>query len=150
MSSDNAEVMPAPAKRVFISLPKKFIPGLSENYELDHGLLIRDLNPFINEGYIVVYFREWGTVTSCKVKKIPNSDKTLAYVLFSSEDEADRADWAGPHYIGGMEVSVRRIVSPKCEGDTGEELAAAATKPPARRSMGLGYILEDAQWLDDE
>lgn len=37
----------------------------------------------------------------------------MAYVRFSAEEEADKADWAGPHYIGGGEVQVRRVVSPK-------------------------------------
>lgn len=32
---------------------------------------------------------------------------------FCAEDEADRADWAGPHFIGGSEVEVKRVVSPK-------------------------------------
>lgn len=36
----------------------------------------------------------------------------MAYVRFSSEDEADQAEWAGPHDIGG-EVEVKRVVSPK-------------------------------------
>jgi len=36
----------------------------------------------------------------------------MAYVRFSTEDEADRAEWAGPHYIGG-DVEVKRVVSPK-------------------------------------
>lgn len=31
---------------------------------------------------------------------------------FSAEDEADRAEWAGPHYLGG-DVEVRRVVTPK-------------------------------------
>uniref|UniRef100_A0A3B4ZV33 RRM domain-containing protein n=1 Tax=Stegastes partitus TaxID=144197 RepID=A0A3B4ZV33_9TELE len=102
-------------KRVFISLPKKYMADLAQTYELDHGLVVRDLNPYLNEGYIQAYFREWGTVTSCKIKKNPNSgkDKAVAFVRFSAEDEADRADWAGPHYIGGTEVTVKRFVSPK-------------------------------------
>lgn len=36
----------------------------------------------------------------------------MAYVRFSTGDEADRAEWAGPHDIGG-EVVVKRVVSPK-------------------------------------
>lgn len=32
---------------------------------------------------------------------------------FSTEAEADEADWAGPHLIGGTECKVRRVVSPK-------------------------------------
>lgn len=31
-----------------------------------------------------------------------------------------------------------------------EEVTPVIAKPWPRRSMGLGYILEDAQWLDDE
>lgn len=30
------------------------------------------------------------------------------------------------------------------------EVAAVPAKPRPQRSMGLGYILEDAQWLDDK
>lgn len=29
------------------------------------------------------------------------------------------------------------------------EVTTFATRPRPRRSMGLGYVLEDAQWLDD-
>ena len=36
------------------------------------------------------------------------------------------------------------------EDDSEEETAMVAVAPRPRRSMGLGYILEDAQWLDDE
>uniref|UniRef100_A0A672GN97 RRM domain-containing protein n=1 Tax=Salarias fasciatus TaxID=181472 RepID=A0A672GN97_SALFA len=97
-------------KRVYISLPKKYIDELAKAYELDHGLVITDLNPYLNEGYIEAYFREWGSIISCKVRK---KKKTfMAFVRFSSEDEADRADWAGPHFIGGTEVKVKRFVSP--------------------------------------
>ncbi|CAB1458980.1 unnamed protein product [Pleuronectes platessa] len=151
-SSLNSDNMDPPKKRVYISLPKKFMSALGENYDLDHGLVIKDLNPYLNEGYIRAYFREWGTITRCKISKGSNKEnnKAVAYVRFSLEDEADRADWAGPHFIGGNEVGVRRVVSPKIEEDESEaEIIAAASKPRPRRSMGLGYILEDAQWLDD-
>ncbi|KAM9345925.1 uncharacterized protein ABDE67_012528 [Symphorus nematophorus] len=144
------DVKTAPTKRVYISLQKKHMAAFAKNYELDHGLVIRELNPYINEGYVRAYFREWGTVTACKIKKGHDSDKALAFVRFSTEDEADRAEWAGPHYIGG-DVEVKRVVSPKVEGDSdGEDVTPVAAKPRPRRSMGLGYILEDAQWLDDE
>ncbi|XP_063760738.1 heterogeneous nuclear ribonucleoprotein A2 homolog 1 [Eleginops maclovinus] len=132
-------------KRVYISLPKKHMVALAQKYQLDHGLVIKDLNPYINEGYVRAYFKEWGTVTACKVTRNPTS---VAYVRFSAEDEADRADWAGPHYIGG-DVEVKRVVSPKMKEDSDEENTAAVSVPQPRRSMGLGYILEDAQWLDE-
>ncbi|XP_039977315.1 heterogeneous nuclear ribonucleoproteins A1 homolog [Xiphias gladius] len=152
MTSDNTELKKASQRRVYISLPKKYMAGLAEHYELDHGLVIKDLNPYLNEGYIRAYFREWGTVTACKIKKCPNSEKNkaVAYVRFCAEDEADRADWAGPHFIGGSEVEVKRVVSPKAEEDSEEEVDTVPAVPRPRRSMGLGYILEDAQWLDDD
>ncbi|KAJ0001360.1 hypothetical protein NQD34_006380, partial [Periophthalmus magnuspinnatus] len=116
-----------------------------------HGLFVKGLNPYLNEGYIQAYFREWGNVTGCKIKKASNeNNKAVAYVRFASEKEADIADWNGPHFIGGTEVTVRRVVCPKVEGETEEQMSAVLTKPRPRRSMGLGYILEDAQWLDDE
>ncbi|XP_062295475.1 heterogeneous nuclear ribonucleoprotein A1 isoform X2 [Scomber scombrus] len=134
----------APQKRVYISLPKIHMASLAEHYELDHGLVIKDLNPYLNEGYIQAYFREWGTITACKIKKTSNKSG-LAYVRFSAEEEADRADWAGPHILGGSEVEVKRIM----EEDSDEKAKAITTLPRPRRSMGLGYLLEDAQWLDD-
>uniref|UniRef100_A0A8C4HCP7 RRM domain-containing protein n=2 Tax=Dicentrarchus labrax TaxID=13489 RepID=A0A8C4HCP7_DICLA len=148
---DNMEVKTELKNRVYIRLPKKHIAAFAENYELEHGLIIRELNPCINEGYLRVYFRDWGTVTACKIKKSLNKggNKAMAYVRFSTEDEADRAEWAGPHYIGG-DVEVKRVVSPKMDGDSKEEVTTVVAKPRPRRSMGLGYILEDAQWLDDE
>uniref|UniRef100_A0A668AFE0 RRM domain-containing protein n=1 Tax=Myripristis murdjan TaxID=586833 RepID=A0A668AFE0_9TELE len=104
-----------PQTRVYISLPKKHMEGLAINYELDHGLVIKQLNPYINEGYLQAYFREFGTITACKIMKNYTSEdkKAMAYVRFSCMDEADKADWAGPHYIGGTEVEARRVVSPK-------------------------------------
>ncbi|XP_050930106.1 uncharacterized protein LOC127143036 [Lates calcarifer] len=152
MTSNNVEVRTA-KRRVHISLPKKYMSSLAEHYELEHGLVVKDLNLYLNEGYVRAYFREWGTVTACKVRRCPNleKNKAMAYVRFATEDEADRADWAGPHYIGGLEVDVKRVVSPKMEEeDTGDELATAPVISRPRRSMGLGYILEDAQWLDDD
>ncbi|XP_071386608.1 heterogeneous nuclear ribonucleoprotein A0 [Centroberyx affinis] len=148
----DSEALPAPRRRVLISLPKKHMDGLSKYYELDHGLVIKQLNPYINEGYLHAYFREWGSITACKIKKNSSSEdnKAVAYVRFSSVNEADRADWAGPHYIGGTEVEVKRVVSPKMEEDSEEEIPTVTAIPRPRRSMGLGYILEDAQWLDDE
>ncbi|XP_031168812.1 heterogeneous nuclear ribonucleoprotein A0 [Sander lucioperca] len=133
--------------RVYISLPKKYVAAFAKHYELDHWLVIKELNPYVNERYVRAYFREWGTVTACKIKMRPNLEgkKAVAYVRFSTEDEADRAEWAGPHYIGG-DVEVKQVVSPKME-DSDEEATAAVAMPQPRRSMGLGYLLEDAQWL---
>uniref|UniRef100_A0A672YHD2 RRM domain-containing protein n=1 Tax=Sphaeramia orbicularis TaxID=375764 RepID=A0A672YHD2_9TELE len=104
-------------RRICISMPKKHMASFAKIYELDHGLVVKELNPYLNEGYIQAYFREWGTVTYCKVRRkntsIISDAKAVAYVRFCAEDEADRADWAGPHFIGGSEVEVRRVVSPK-------------------------------------
>jgi len=102
----------------------------------------------------------------------------MAFVTFSTEDGADQADWAGPHYIGGTEVKVKRFVCPKVresqcivlsekiccllphhlisksvlqtEEDSDDEMDAAPAKATPWRSVGLGYLLEDAQWLEDE
>ncbi|XP_040919248.1 heterogeneous nuclear ribonucleoproteins A1 homolog [Toxotes jaculatrix] len=149
MTSDNTKEATASKSRVYISLPMKYRTALAEHYELDHGLFIKDLNIYLSEGYLQAYFREWGTITACKIKKCHSEkNKAVAYVRFSTEDEADRADWAGPHIIGGIEVGVKRVVSPKIEDSEDKMTVPAAPRP--RRSMGLGYILEDAQWLDDE
>ncbi|KAK7939799.1 hypothetical protein WMY93_003125 [Mugilogobius chulae] len=64
-----------------------------------------------NMGYL-----EWGNVTGCKIKKVSSAEnKAMAYVKFASEKEADIADWNGPHFIGGTEVTVKRVVSFKGE-----------------------------------
>ncbi|KAI3359785.1 hypothetical protein L3Q82_014161, partial [Scortum barcoo] len=111
---NNMEMKEEATKSVYISLPKKYMAALAENYELDHGLVIKELNPYVNEGYVRTIFKEWGTITACMIKRSTSSgeNKSVAYVRFSSEDEADRAEWAGPHYIGG-DVEVRRVVSPR-------------------------------------
>uniref|UniRef100_A0A3Q2E1K7 RRM domain-containing protein n=1 Tax=Cyprinodon variegatus TaxID=28743 RepID=A0A3Q2E1K7_CYPVA len=104
----------APQKRVFISLPRKYMAALSKHYPLDHGLLIMNLGHNINEGYLRAYFKEYGDITMCKIKTCSNSSKDkLAFVRFRTADEADRADWAGPHDIRGAEIKVKRVVSPK-------------------------------------
>ncbi|XP_036004586.1 uncharacterized protein LOC118566463 [Fundulus heteroclitus] len=149
MASENTEA--TPGKRVFISLPKKYMDDLSKHMALDHGLLITDLNANINEGYLAAYFKPLGCVTMCKIKNCPGPTKSrLAYVRFSTEGEADMADWAGPHYIGGTECTVRRVVSPKSADEIDNEVKPMPSKVPPRRPMGLGYILEDPQWLEDE
>uniref|UniRef100_A0A3B5R9W5 RRM domain-containing protein n=2 Tax=Xiphophorus TaxID=8082 RepID=A0A3B5R9W5_XIPMA len=103
--SDNVGTAP---KRIFIKLPKKHMAGLSLYYALDHGLFITDLNSNVSESHLATYFTEWGCIT------IPGSSKDRrAYVRFSTEEEADQADWAGPHFIFGKECIVRRVVSPK-------------------------------------
>ncbi|XP_041853722.1 centromere protein X isoform X1 [Melanotaenia boesemani] len=148
MTSDNIKT--EPNRRVFLRLPKKYLVDYFQKTPLDHGLFIKDLNPNINEGYLKAYFREYGTVTLCE--KYPKSAKkrTCAFVRFSTEDEADRADWAGPHDIGGTEVIVKRVVCEKIEETSETETHAVPVKAAPRRSMGLGYILEDAQWLENE
>ncbi|XP_043956010.1 polyadenylate-binding protein 8-like [Gambusia affinis] len=112
MDSDISER--AHKKSIFMELPKKYWADLSKFYDLDHGLFITNLNPNINEGYVAAYFKPFGCVTMCKVKNSSGSSESrLAYVRFSTEAEADEADWAGPHFIGGTECKVRRVVSPK-------------------------------------
>lgn len=46
----------------------------------DHGLFVTDLIPHINEGYLKAYFREWGTVTACKVKTEENTALFVPFV----------------------------------------------------------------------
>uniref|UniRef100_A0A674DUS7 RRM domain-containing protein n=1 Tax=Salmo trutta TaxID=8032 RepID=A0A674DUS7_SALTR len=79
----------------------------------------------------------WGSITAC-TKTLQDSDSksasALGYVRFSSEEEADTADWAGPHYIGGMEVEVKGVVSLKVN-QNGVEVSPA--RSIRGRSMGL-------------
>ncbi|XP_037834449.1 uncharacterized protein LOC119617498 [Kryptolebias marmoratus] len=147
-----SEDVMATTKRVFISSPKKYIKGLSEAYKLDHGLLITELNPIINEGYLEAYFWNLGFRTICKMWKFHSSESsvTVAFVRFPTEDEADEGDWVGPHYIAGVEVTSRRIVSPKIKDESEEEIKAAFFKRPARHPVGLGYVLEEPQWIPNE
>lgn len=50
--------------------------------------------------------------TGYQINHSQQNPKAVAYVGFSSEDEADRAEWSGPHYIGG-DVDVKRVVTLK-------------------------------------
>lgn len=48
-------------------------------------MVIKDLNPYLNEGYLQAYFREWGTVTMCKVRDEKQNTAlsvTLAIYIF--------------------------------------------------------------------
>ncbi|XP_037544484.1 uncharacterized protein LOC119421169 [Nematolebias whitei] len=116
--------MTAPKKRIYISSPKKYINGLSDAFKLDHGLFITELNPNINEGYLQAYFKELGFDTICKIWKLHNTGTSMsvAFVRFFTEEEADRGDWAGPHCIAGTEVKSRRVVSPKVEDESEDEI----------------------------
>ncbi|CAL8309756.1 unnamed protein product [Boreogadus saida] len=139
-------------KRSYISIPKMFRTDLEKNYQLEHGLIIMQLNAFINEGYMQAYFRDWGNVTGCKIIKNYKSEdsKAMAFVRFATGEEADKAEMAGPHFIGGELAAVRRVVSPK--RGSGDDLvlnsSSRASQHRVRPPMGLGYIFEDAQWLD--
>uniref|UniRef100_A0A3B3ILK6 RRM domain-containing protein n=1 Tax=Oryzias latipes TaxID=8090 RepID=A0A3B3ILK6_ORYLA len=141
-----------PKKEVLLcGVPKSLKLVLSRDYELSHGLFVTGLSSYMNDGYIKAYFQQWGNVISCKVKKIPNCGKNsaVALVKYSSEDEADKAHWFGTHVIGGLEVVLKQFVCQKTEEDFVDE-TAASEKPRPMRSMGLGYILEDPQWLENE
>uniref|UniRef100_A0A8C5BRS8 Heterogeneous nuclear ribonucleoprotein A0-like n=1 Tax=Gadus morhua TaxID=8049 RepID=A0A8C5BRS8_GADMO len=102
-------------KRSYISLPKMFMADLEKNYQLEHGLIVKQLNAFINEGYMQAYFRDWGNVTGCKILKNYESEesKAMGFVRFATGEEADKAEMAGPHFIGGDLAVVRRVVCPK-------------------------------------
>ncbi|XP_047213734.1 heterogeneous nuclear ribonucleoprotein A0-like [Girardinichthys multiradiatus] len=118
MDSNKENIEAAPQKRIFIILPKKYMAALARHFALEHGLFITELDPNISEKYLISYFKEWGQITKCKIRNDSNSSKNcLADVWFSTEEEADRAHWAGPHCIGGTESSVRRIVSPKIQDE---------------------------------
>lgn len=47
-----------------------------------------------------------------QIKHTRGEPKSVAYVGFSAEDEADRAEWSGPHDIAG-DVEVKRVVTLK-------------------------------------
>uniref|UniRef100_A0A3P9HNQ4 RRM domain-containing protein n=1 Tax=Oryzias latipes TaxID=8090 RepID=A0A3P9HNQ4_ORYLA len=105
-----------PKKEVLLcGVPKSLKLVLSRDCELSHGLYVTGLSSYMNEGYIKAYFQQWGNVISCKIKKIPNCGKNIAAALvkYSSEDEADEANWSGPHVIGGLEVEVKQFVCQK-------------------------------------
>ncbi|XP_029015885.1 heterogeneous nuclear ribonucleoproteins A1 homolog [Betta splendens] len=106
------DVKPATKGRVYITLPKEYMESLMKHYDLDHGLFLRNLNPSLNRRSIQDYFETWGTVTACEITLNPNPEiqNAVAYLRFSSEDEADRADSAGPHTIENIEVEVKRVV----------------------------------------
>ncbi|XP_038133321.1 heterogeneous nuclear ribonucleoprotein A0 [Cyprinodon tularosa] len=136
-------------KRRFIILPKKHMDAFSKCYVLDHGLFITELHPCINERYLYAYFKDWGNITMCKI--ITSSKCRIAFVRFSTAEEADDAFLASPHYIGGTDCTIKRVVSPKMDDESeNEAIPAEIKKPRPRRSMGLGYILEDPQWLEDD
>ncbi|CAL8311006.1 unnamed protein product [Arctogadus glacialis] len=96
-----------------------FMADLEKNYQLEHGLIVKQLNAFINEGYMQAYFRDWGNVTGCKILKNYESEdsKAMGFVRFATGEEADKAEMAGPHFIGGDLAVVRRVVSPKKRRD---------------------------------
>uniref|UniRef100_A0A3Q2CUJ0 RRM domain-containing protein n=1 Tax=Cyprinodon variegatus TaxID=28743 RepID=A0A3Q2CUJ0_CYPVA len=107
----------APQSRVFISLSKNHMAGLSHYYDMDHGFCITELNSNISGGDLHAYFNQWGNITMCDIKACPSSpENKLAFVMLSTKEEADRADWAGPHRIKGTECKVRRIVNLKVSG----------------------------------
>ncbi|RVE69581.1 hypothetical protein OJAV_G00079130 [Oryzias javanicus] len=132
-------------KEMLWCVPKSYKKFLSQHYDLCHGLFVTGLNSYMNDGYIKAYFKQWGNVISCKVKKIQHCGKNsaVACVKFSAEYEADLANWSGPHIIGGLEVEIRQFVCPKTEEDIDDEIAAASEKPrpqsakihPERKNM---------------
>ncbi|KAM7386937.1 hypothetical protein PAMA_009523 [Pampus argenteus] len=118
------------------------------NYLVDNPLLL-----FIASGVFLRVRTNVSSSPNCKtfmnrvrfplideIKKSTNSgdNKALAYVRFSTEEEADRADWAGPHIIGGIEVEVKRVVSPK---DTVHKLLSSFFKEDKTKLSGDAVLL---------
>ncbi|KAL2101914.1 hypothetical protein ACEWY4_003675 [Coilia grayii] len=129
--------------RVYICLPKQYMEKLNEMGEWDHGLFIKRMNPYVTKDILESHFEKWGTVLFCDVKTECTSGfpRGLGYVCFCSEEEADAAEAAGPHKLAGMEVLVRRVVSPKTTD--------SMVHKPHRRT-GMAYRLASSSWLECE
>ncbi|XP_031429837.1 heterogeneous nuclear ribonucleoprotein A1 [Clupea harengus] len=127
--------------RVYICVPKQYMEKLNNMGQWDHGLFVRRMNPYVSKEALESHFEQWGTVLFCEVKSESTSGfpRGLGCVCFSSEEEADAAEAAGPHKLGGMEVDIRRVVMPK----TIDNMAYV----PHRRS-GMAYRLASSSWLD--
>ncbi|XP_062387544.1 uncharacterized protein LOC134076480 isoform X1 [Sardina pilchardus] len=107
--------------RVYLTIPKEHMKELNKMGQWVHGLFLEKMNPYVTKDVIESHFEKWGVVTFCDVKMeyTTGFPRALGYVCFSSEEEVDTALAAGPHNLAGMEVDIKRVVSPKKNKDVG-------------------------------
>uniref|UniRef100_A0A673LZ43 RRM domain-containing protein n=1 Tax=Sinocyclocheilus rhinocerous TaxID=307959 RepID=A0A673LZ43_9TELE len=92
------------SQRLYIHLPEKNMKNFKNR---NHGIVVTDLHPFLTHSELHNYFDKFGTITECVVIK-PDSKSTsrwpkgVAFVRYSSSEEAKAAEEVGPHCLGGF------------------------------------------------
>ncbi|XP_056308800.1 heterogeneous nuclear ribonucleoprotein A0 [Danio aesculapii] len=81
----------------------------------DHGIFVTNLNPHLTDSELRCYFQKFGTVTECVMRTDSSSGwpKGLGFVRYSSSGEATAAHDAGPHCVGGFQILLRKVITPK-------------------------------------
>ncbi|XP_051995311.1 heterogeneous nuclear ribonucleoprotein A0 [Xyrauchen texanus] len=100
---------------LYISLPKEYERSIQELGEWDHGIVVVDLNPFLTETGLQAYFQKFGTITECVIKtdKTSGWPKGVGFVRYSTSEEAEAAEAAGPPHLGGFQTDIIKVVTPK-------------------------------------
>ncbi|XP_043089344.1 heterogeneous nuclear ribonucleoprotein A3 [Puntigrus tetrazona] len=102
------------SQHVYIHLPDKY-KEFQTSGEWDHGIVVRDLNPYLTDTELHSYFEKFGTITECLITMDKSSGwpKGVGFVRYSCSEEAKAAEEAGPHYFGGFLLQIIKVVTPK-------------------------------------
>ncbi|XP_065105993.2 uncharacterized protein [Paramisgurnus dabryanus] len=102
--------------RLYISLPKEHEDTFGEKFgEWDYGIVVTDLNPCLTDVDLRAYFHRFGTITECVINKDESSGcpKGVGFVRYSSSDQAEAPLTNDSHYLGGFQVKIRKVCTPK-------------------------------------
>ncbi|XP_030645555.1 heterogeneous nuclear ribonucleoprotein A2 homolog 2 [Chanos chanos] len=111
----------------------------------DHGIVVKGLHPYLTKSDLQSYFQQWGEILECEIKRILASEHPvgLGYVRYSSQEEAEAAEEAGPHVVAGLHTEVRRVMTPKV--DEYQNVSTRFQNPKTGQS--LAYRLAYSAWL---
>ncbi|XP_016398908.1 heterogeneous nuclear ribonucleoprotein A1 [Sinocyclocheilus rhinocerous] len=102
------------SRRLYIHIPDEY-EEFQISGEWDHGIVVRDLNPYLTDRELHNYFEKFGTITECvfTIDKSSGWPKGVGFVRYSSAEEAKAAEEAGPHCLGGFHLWINKVVTPK-------------------------------------
>ncbi|KAL1277520.1 hypothetical protein QQF64_024193 [Cirrhinus molitorella] len=104
-------------KRVYIHIPEEYETSSAFQTfgEWDHGIVVKDMNPYLTQSDVHNYFEKFGTITECVVIFDKSSEwpKGVGFVRYSSSEEAKAAEEAGPHCLEGFHLRISKVLTPK-------------------------------------
>ncbi|XP_051570493.1 heterogeneous nuclear ribonucleoproteins A1 homolog isoform X1 [Myxocyprinus asiaticus] len=133
---------------LYIRLPKEYEGSIQEFGEWDHGIVVINLIPCLTETGLRSYFQRFGTITECVIKtdKTSGWPKGVGFFRYSSTEEAEAPEAAGPPHLGGFQTDIYRVVIPKvAEADKNSPIPTLPYKHS--HELGMAYKHINSRWL---